>query len=339
MTRPALVIRRSGHAVVQDLGRPGLAHLGIAGNGAADQHAARVANILVGNADHAPLLEATASELAVTALRPLLVAVTGAPRHVLVDGRSLPAWETLALHSGATLTVPAAEVGIRSYLAINGAIEGSAVLGSVAPDALYGVGRRLHPDDEVRIDTHYRGPIEADPLSGVFRFGAEPIAVSEHPTIDVTAGPDLLRLRDDAAWLGERYTVAPESDHVGLRLSGPLIEQNVATEILSRGVPVGAVEVPSSSGLIVLLRARLLTAGYPVIAVVTTAALDRLGQVGPGYTVEFAMCDMASARAELRTLESQRDRLADRVCAALVASGLGGAVDPGHRGLTRRQRS
>ena len=188
MSRPALAIGRSGHAVVQDLGRPGLAHLGIAGNGPADQHAARLANILVGNADHAPLLEVTASELVVTALRPLLLAVTGAARHVLVDGRSLPAWETLAVHPGATVTVPAARVGIRSYLAVNGSIEGSGAHGSVAPDALYGVGRRLHPGDEVRIDTRYSGPIEADPLSGVFRFRAEPTPVSEHPTIDVRRG-------------------------------------------------------------------------------------------------------------------------------------------------------
>ena len=36
------MVERAGHATVQDLGRPGRAHLGISANGAADAHAARV---------------------------------------------------------------------------------------------------------------------------------------------------------------------------------------------------------------------------------------------------------------------------------------------------------
>jgi allophanate hydrolase subunit 2 len=229
------------------------------------------------------------------------------------------------------VTVPVPVVGIRSYLAVNGTIEADTAFGSVAPDALFGIGRWLRADDEVRIDTRYAGPTEADAFSGIFRLGAEAVASAASPTIDVTAGPDLPRLSDDASWLQAEYTVAPQSDAVGLRLSGPSIEQNTTAEILSRGVPVGAVEVPPSSGLLVLLRARLLTAGYPVIAVVTTDALDRLGQVGPGTVIRFALCEVASVRERLLAHEAQRDRLAGRVGRAMAASGLGMSIDPAHR--------
>src|SRR3954453_38071 len=86
----ALVVEQAGYATVQDLGRPGLAPLGVSANGAAgrpparaaDAHAARTANVLVGNRPGAPLLEATASALTVRARRPLLLAVTGAAGRV-----------------------------------------------------------------------------------------------------------------------------------------------------------------------------------------------------------------------------------------------------------------
>ena len=133
------------------------------------------------------------------------------------------------------------------------------------------------------------------------------------------------------------YEVSPQSDHIGLRLTGPPVEQTSREEILSRGVPVGAVEVPPTGGIIVLLRGRLLTAGYPVIGVVTSASLDRLGQLRPGDALTIAFCDVASARAKLRQRDRQRQRLAERVRAAFCASGLGHVLDGEHRALTERR--
>ena len=112
-----------------------------------------------------------------------------------------------------------------------------------------------------------------------------------------------------AACLAAPYEVSPQSDHIGLRLAGPPLEQTSQEEILSRGVPVGAVEVPPTGGIIVLLRGRLLTAGYPVIAVVTSDSLDRLGQLRPGDALTIALCDVKTARARLRQRDQQRPPL------------------------------
>ncbi len=48
------ILRTGPLAVVQDLGRPGLAHLGVSRSGAADCHAHRLANRLVANPMTAP---------------------------------------------------------------------------------------------------------------------------------------------------------------------------------------------------------------------------------------------------------------------------------------------
>jgi allophanate hydrolase subunit 2 len=125
--------------------------------------------------------------------------------------------------------------------------------------------------------------------------------------------------------------VSGRSDHIGLRLSGPAIAQAVAGEILSRGVPVGAIETPPGGGIIVLLRGRMVTAGYPVMGVVTTEALDRLGQAGPGTTVFVDPCSRREAHERLRAREADLNRLAGRVGAAFRAAGLGGLLETGHR--------
>ena len=50
--RPMIIVDQPGPlATIQDLGRPGLAHLGVSPSGAADRTAHRLANRLVGNAE------------------------------------------------------------------------------------------------------------------------------------------------------------------------------------------------------------------------------------------------------------------------------------------------
>ncbi len=78
-SQPALRVVEPGLlATVQDLGRPGLAALGVAPSGALDRGSARTANRLVGNPEGAAVIEVTMGGLRVVALRDLWFAVAGA---------------------------------------------------------------------------------------------------------------------------------------------------------------------------------------------------------------------------------------------------------------------
>jgi allophanate hydrolase subunit 2 len=87
------------------------------------------------------------------------------------------------------------------------------------------------------------------------------------------------------------WTVSPESNRVGLRLGGqPLTRASVggtAEELPSEGVVAGAVQVPASGLPVVFLADHPVTGGYPVVAVVLDADLDRLAQVRPGERLRF----------------------------------------------------
>jgi biotin-dependent carboxylase-like uncharacterized protein len=322
----ALVVERTGYATVQDLGRPGLAHLGVSANGAADAHAARIANILAGNRSGAPMIEVTGSSFGFRARQRLLLAVTGAVGRLLVDGVARPVAEPVVVEAGCRAQVETAGSGHRAYVAVNGELSAVPVMGSVAPDPVLGIGRRLGSGDVVHLSSRFASldhPFSRVPL---FRLAAPPIPLGPL-AVDVTAGPDAERF--DGGLTGA-FTVSPLSDHVGLRLTGPVPRRQVATEILSRGVPVGAVEVPPSGGLIVLLRGRLVTAGYPIVAVATTTALDRLGQVRPGDSLTFRDRSLESATAELRERERGLAELAARVARAYRHVGLADVLHEDH---------
>lgn len=313
-------VQRAGYVIVQDLGRTGLAAIGISANGAGDQSSARLANILVGNGDGDALIEIIASELVVKVDSDLLIAVTGAAKSFEIDSVSHATHETLVVLSGSTIFIPAPVNGQRTYLAINGQIQAPTILGSVGPDSFLDFGQRLIGGTELSIETHFNAELLGSDFP-MFRFN---FPAPNHPNeirLLATVGPDVDRLKAGAAGLEEQFTVLPQSDHVGMRLSGVDLELVVAGEILSRGVPIGAVEVTPSGELIILLRGRLLTAGYPVVAVLTRSAIDQASQATPGTKVTIAVVDMDVAQRELAEKEHLLGQLSVRVAQAFSTRG------------------
>src|SRR5215217_2109882 len=93
---------------VQDLGRPGWAHLGVPRSGALDQPALRLANRLVGNPESAAGLETTLTGVSFRVERAVRLAVTGARCDIRVDGRAAAWGALLPVVAGAELGVGAA---------------------------------------------------------------------------------------------------------------------------------------------------------------------------------------------------------------------------------------
>ena len=306
-----IVVEQSGNSVVTDLGRFRGPRFGLPVNGALDQFSARAANILAGNPDNAPLLEVTALDFRMRADQDILIAVTGAPLTLTVGGREQPQWEPVSVCAGEAVAIRGIHTGLRSYLAIHGSVDAPLLMGSCAPDTVIGFGLKLGEGTVLGIRRSVaplRQPYFDIPL---FRLGLERPAMGSELVVDVTDGPDVAEFGDTASLLfASGYTVSGRSNHIGLRLGGQLPERMSNAEVLSRGVPVGAVEVPNREELLVLHRGRGVTAGYPVLAVATSLGLDVLAQARPGDVVRFRKTTVAEAtlayRAAMRRLESLR---------------------------------
>jgi biotin-dependent carboxylase-like uncharacterized protein len=324
MTAGTVTIVEPGIAVLTDLGRTAGPRYGLPVNGALDHFSARAANILVGNADDRPLLEVTAMDFVFRAEADLLIAVTGATMAVEIDRVRRPQWQPVSVAAGETVALRGMTGGLRSYVAVRGSFETSLLLGSCAPDTVIGFGSPLRAGDAVAV-VRATAPL-SNPFfdTALYSLGLTPPAFGRDAArVDVTDGPDVDDFHSTAArlWNGP-FTVGAKSNHIGLRLTGWLPERQTTGELTSRGVPVGAVEVPPGDELLILHRGRGVTAGYPVLAVVTASGLNTLAQVRPGDSVSFRHISVERA---IETARSESDRLADlrrRVSTVFMCLGL-----------------
>ncbi|MFD1151775.1 5-oxoprolinase subunit C family protein [Saccharothrix hoggarensis] len=281
--RTVTILSTGPQALVQDLGRPGHAHLGVPPSGALDPPSLRLANRLVGNAEDAACLEVLLGGLVLRANASCTVAVTGPSTAVLVNGvaRDSP----LHLAPGDTLTVGTPRTGLRSYVAVSGGVAVPPELGSRSTDLLSGLGPApLRPGDEVPLGDPTGVPVGVDVLA--------PLRVPDELDVPVVVGPrdDWFDCPADQLRAG-RWTVSDRGNRVGIRLTGTALgrtPRRVGRELPSEGLVTGAVQVPADGLPVVFLADHPTTGGYPVIGVVPAHALPLLGQARPGTRLRFS---------------------------------------------------
>ncbi|HET7173483.1 MAG TPA: biotin-dependent carboxyltransferase family protein [Nocardioidaceae bacterium] len=281
-----LRVERTGpQLLVEDLGRPGLAHLGVPPSGALDRSALALANRLVGNPEGAAGLEALLGGCVLVAERSLRLAVTGASVGIRVDDRAMPWGQPVPVTAGARLELgPVGWPGLRCWLAVGGGIAVAPVLGSRSTDVLTGLG-------PAPVGIGDRLPV-GDELGEVGSGSAVPDATRQPLVLDLAPGPRRDWLTDDAL---ERLTapglrVMPASNRVALRLSGlEGLPARRTHELPSEGVLTGAVQLPPSGQPVVFLADHPVTGGYPVVGVVSEAGLRRCAQARPGDSVRFGL--------------------------------------------------
>ncbi len=294
--RKVAVLQPGPLTTIQDLGRPGLAHLGVPRSGAADPGSLLLANELVGNEPGAAALEVTLGRLVLRWQTEAVAALAGAPvpiRVTAADGHlSQPdAGTAFAVPAGATLRLGAPTAGLRSYLAIGGGVDAPRVLGSRSSDLLSGIGPGpLRSGDVLRLGqprSRSHKLSAARPRPGLPALPA-PAAEVE---LTVIAGP-----RDDwftpaalAALTSGSYQVTAASNRTGLRLTGPPLRRSRPAELRSEGTATGSLQVTSDGQPILLLADHPTTGGYPVIAVVRSADIGLAAQLRPGQRVRFAV--------------------------------------------------
>ncbi|MGC0368466.1 KipI family sensor histidine kinase inhibitor [Microbacterium sp. SLBN-111] len=280
---PALrVLAPGAFATVQDLGRPGRAALGVARSGALDRAALRSANRLVGNDPSAAGVEIVLGGFRAVAERDTWVAVTGALADLHIDGRAVDAFTPLLLPAGAELSIGIARAGARFVLAVRGGVAAPEALESRSTDVLAALGPpALRAGDVLRVG-EARHPIPAvDFFPWAVPGSTVEVDLAPGPRADWFTPTARQTLRD-ATW-----TVSSDADRVGIRLDGPELERVRHGELPSEGMRPGALQVPPHGRPVVLLADGPVTGGYPVVAVVTDATLDRLAQVRPGDQVRF----------------------------------------------------
>jgi biotin-dependent carboxylase-like uncharacterized protein len=229
------------------------------------------------------------------------VAITGGAFWVEIGGGSQHNWTTTTLRKGTAISVSPGRWGTWCYLAIAGEIRWPLWLGSRATHpAEPFTGRPLALGDEIIID-------DAEVVSDGDRAVPVPIFCRPRHEVRLVVGPQERYFTPDSLenLLSQTYRLSNDFDRMGVRLDGPKISITSALDMPSEGILRGAVQVPGSGAPIVLLADHQTTGGYPKIATVISADLDRFAQLRPGQSVKFRAVSAEQAVASARTHRMQ----------------------------------
>jgi antagonist of KipI len=274
---------------VQDLGRTGQRSSGVPLSGAMDPVALRIANLLVGNPATSAALEVTLGGAEFSFPEGAVVAVCGA------QYADVPAWRPFALAPGEVLKLGDCTRGYRGYVAVRGGLDVPPALGSRSTYLRGGwggwEGRKLEAGDRLPLGAARALTAAVPALTASWSLLP---SYSSEPILRVIEGAQ-------ASWYGAAlgaatYRVLPQSDRMGLRLSGPKLTAKGGKELLSSGVVPGTVQVPPDGQPIVLGADAQTIGGYPRAAQVVAVDLPVVAQLRPGDTLKFRPITLAEAQ-------------------------------------------
>ena len=275
-------------ALVEDLGRTGLSHLGVTRSGAADRRSHTLANRLVANPGDRATVEVTMGGFAARVHggddgeEGIAIAVTGADTDPSADGIPFGSNSIHYVHDGEVISLNPPRSGLRSYLAVRGGIDVEPVLGSRSYDVMSAIGPLpLRPGDILPVGPHTADfpEVEQAPVAA-FDGDVLELAVIPGPRDDWFVDADIL--------VRTNWQVTNRSDRVGIRLVGmPLEYRWPDRQLPSEGATRGAIQVPPNGFPVILGPDHPVTGGYPVVGVVADDDIDRLAQARAGQTVRL----------------------------------------------------
>lgn len=316
--RVATVLRAGTLTTVQDSGRPGYRHLGVSASGPMDSLSFRLANLLVGNAAEAAVLEMTMVGPALLWQQSVRIAFSGAEMRVVVR---MPDGAECVVRSGSPMAVPAGAVtdfgealrGCRGYLAVRGGFGGAAILGSRSAQLRSGFpglcGRQLRGGDELELCSDGLEGVDSGPeliQPGWFvRVGELPPRGVQPVVLRCLPGRHL-DLLDSASrkQFGEgAFGLSADCDRMGYRLTGPVLSLLSAVQIRSEAVVPGTIQLSPDGRLLLLMADCAATGGYPRVGHVISADLPLAGQLRPGDSVRFQLVSLELAERAVREQE------------------------------------
>jgi antagonist of KipI len=270
---------------IQDSGR---SSVDLPTSGVMDRDSYKLANYLVGNDPREALLEITLSGPMIQFLDSTVIAVTGAPFDVTLNGNVLAMNQSASVQKGDVLSIKGTSVGARSYLAVAGNWGIAPVFQSKSTDTINSIGgyngRALEKGDHIRVTNNP----EEHRLIGIERSVGQ-----AHVELDAYPGPELEMLTPSSQELLFRtsFSVSNDSNRMGIRSLGTSILKSELNQIISSPVFTGVVQLPNNGLPIILMSDAPTTGGYPRVLVLDEAVCNKVAQLKPGDTFTFKLIE------------------------------------------------
>lgn len=312
---------------VQDMGRIGYQESGMSVSGVMDQRSAALANILVGNDENEAVLEVTLMGPMMQFTADNIIAVTGGNLGPKLNGKDLPMYQAVRVKKGDNMSFAGMFSGSRAYVAFAGGLDIPVVMGSKSTNLKSRVGgyqgRKIGGGDEIA----FAAPKTTLPNMGKRKRKPDDFTATEQ-VIRVVLGPqdDCFTEKGLKTFLSETYAYTNESDRMGCRLEGEVIEHKNGGDIITDGIAFGAIQVPSHGKPIIMMADHQTTGGYTKIGAVISVDLPKVAQSRPGYKVKFQAVSVEEAQelyvAQKKEFAALKEELAKepQIAAELAAA-------------------
>jgi antagonist of KipI len=221
------------------------------------------------------------------------VALAGSKFKIDLDKKPFPFWAGTHISSGQVLTIGPTLNGARCYFCIRGGLQVKNIINSSSTHLTSRVGglngRILKKGDRIAF-----GNLDKvrQPIKNMNNYPYTDIT-----TIRVTKGLqwDWFDNQNRKLFFQKAYQVSTLSNRMGLRLNGESILSSKGNEIITEGMPLGAIQIPGNGQPILSFVEHQTTGGYPKLANVISADLYKVGQLQPGDHFKFHLIDFSEA--------------------------------------------
>jgi UPF0271 protein len=291
------ILRPGINTTIQDCGRNHLYHIGVTISGAIDQRNYKLANYLVNNELNEAVIEfAYQGPLLKLKKGKINFAITGDILFNIIRNNSKiekgKCYQNYSLNDGEQIDVVSTKKSVYGYLSVSGGFELKETWKSYSINTKAQIG----PNDGNKYSINEKIFIKKSIIENIKDRQID-YKDSFNNIVRAIKGTNFDYFSDEAKniFFNEPYSVTRLTDRMGMRLDGPNLENKVNTNIKSEGLIRGVIQVPANGKPIILLSDHGTIGGYPKIATVISADLDKVAQLSPGMKIEFKEVNLEEA--------------------------------------------
>jgi len=293
------IIKPGLQTSIQDIGRFGLMHLGIAHSGSMDPLALRMANHLVSQPSNNPVIEFTQTGPDILFNTDVQIAITGAKCSYRLNDKEIAQYRTISVRAGERLKFNKMQQGFRGYIAFAGQLDIEKQMGSSSTHLMAQLGgfkgRALLAGDTIKLNNIVRAEEKSVRNNFIPNF-------TGNYRVRVTAAPETAEFSQQQIkqFLNNRYNVSSELNRMGIRLTGDVLKITPYPEMLSRGLLPGAIQIPANGLPIICGMDAQTVGGYLRIGQIIKADMPIIAQCKPNDKIQFSLIDTAEAKNILK---------------------------------------
>lgn len=301
------VLEAGLHSTIQDAGRHGYQTYGFAVSGPMDEFAAQIANILVYNEPDEAVIEVSFIGPTLQFHQDSIVAITGSDMSANINDQAISLARPISIKKGDILQLRTAKTGAYGYIAIQGGLKLSDVLGSkstlvrVTHNGL--LGRPLKVGDSIPLQRlSVTDPsLDWGVVASLFTY-----ITDSNRMIRYLEGPQA-EWFDVETFEDKEWQLSTHSNRMGFRLEGEPVRLLTKEQLASEATSFGAIQVPANGLPIILMADGQPTGGYPKIGQVIRADLAKVSQTRPGSVIRF---QRVSYKHAIDQLDQQKQLIA-----------------------------